>query len=147
MLASWSEQQLLFTNPACPTGVFCMVNSRIVWLFCIFKFCIFHVFKKTVQNNICVSIVLKAKSIKNKKKNWLTPQKGHFWVWVIKTEKKLFFFIFFFCFRRTNVILISIFENSQNNRYYIKWRFLWSITFVLRFKKLPIKRTFVRPLF
>ena len=80
----------------------------------------------------------------------IDPQKRAFLSFVIKTEKKLFFFIFFFCFRnnrRTNVILISIFENSQNNRYYIKWRFWWSITFVLRFKKLPIKRTFVRPLF
>ena len=45
------------------------------------------------------------------------PQKGHFWVFEIKSVTKIVFIIFF-CFsfennRRTNVILSSIFENSQ----------------------------------
>ena len=36
-------------------------------------------FKNTDLNNICVSIVLKAKTEENKfKTNWLTPQKEHF---------------------------------------------------------------------
>ena len=81
----------------------------------------FCVFKNTDQNNIFVSIVLKAKTEEKKiqKKNRLTPQKMHFWVWNKNCKKN---FIFFFCFsfknnRRTNVILISIFENAQKNRY------------------------------
>ena len=65
-----------------------------------------------------MSIVLKAKTEeeKNFKKKLVDPQKKAFLIFEIKTVKKNFF-ILFFCFsfknnRPTNVILISIFENS-----------------------------------
>ena len=70
-------------------------------------------FKNTDQHNICVSIVLKAETEKkNMNKKLVEPPKRAFLSFEIKTVK-----IFFFCFsfknnRRTNVILIIIFENT-----------------------------------
>ena len=72
---------------------------------------------------------------------WLTHKKSIF-KFGNKNRKKIVF-IFFFCFsfknnRRTNVILISIFENAQKNvincQKRPKWRFWRSIVFLCIFK-------------
>ena len=76
------------------------------------------VFKNRDQNNICVSIVLKAKTEEQKfEKKLVDPQKRVCLSFVIKSIKKYFFIFFFSCSfknnRRTHVILISICENEQ----------------------------------
>ena len=55
------------------------------------------VFKNADQNNIYMSIVLKAKTEKNKKQKLVDPQKRAFLSSEIKTIKQLFL-LFFFCF-------------------------------------------------
>ena len=74
------------------------------------------VLKNSDQNNICVYIVLKAKTEKKFKK-LIDPQKRAFLSFEIKTIKKIFF-IFCFCFSFknnicTNVILISILKQHK----------------------------------
>ena len=64
-----------------------------------------------------MSIVLKAKTEKKLRKKIGRPPKRAFLSFEIETVNKIFF-ILFFCFsfkyiRRTIVILISIFENTQ----------------------------------
>ena len=84
------------------------------------------------------------------------PQKGHFWVLKWKLKKKYSSYFSFVLalitiHRRTNVILISIFENAQKNiitcRKWPKRHFWHSITFFCPFSKIPTKRTPVRLLF
>ena len=82
----------------------------------------------------------------------------------MKTHKQIFFFVFRLCFsfknnRRTNVHLVSIFENTLKKSYLSKtpfrpflakrpkWRFWWLIAFFSAFSKILTKRTFVHLLF
>ena len=71
------------------------------WLFLAVNNVFLCVFKNTDQNNICVSIVLKAKTEEKKLKKLVDPQKRAFLSFEIKTIKK-YFFIFFFCFSFKN---------------------------------------------
>ena len=47
----------------------------------------FYIKEKLRFYNICASIVLKAKTEKIKKKNWVTPKKECLWVWKTILEK------------------------------------------------------------
>ena len=84
-----------------------------------------------------------------------TLEKVHFW-FLKKTPQKIVFFMFrlWFSFknnRRTNGLLVGIFENAKKNLINCqkrpKWRFWRSITFFCAFSKILTKRTFVHLLF
>ena len=80
------------------------LSKTLICQFLVVNHGFFCIFKNTDKNNICVPIVLKAK----------TEEKNEFW----NINRKKMFFIFFFYFsfknkRCTNVILISIFENAR----------------------------------
>ena len=84
-----NAQKKLFTVKNAILAVFLAVNNG---FFCVFK--------NTDQNNICVSIVLNAKTEKKLKKNWLTPKKSFFDFWN-KNHKK--YFIIFSNFAKWNI--------------------------------------------
>ena len=112
------------------------------WLFLAVNKVFFVLFQKycTNQKNVCVSIVLKAKTEKKFWKNVLTPKKGVFEFWNKNCKKCSSFFSFVLALKTIDAqIFISIFENTQknviSNQKQTKCRFWQSITFFVGFQK------------